>query len=338
MNRQATHVPPALLIAMALICSHAGAQDATRGAAAGYTETSSTTTFTADPEARTRPQEVQVWPADSQVLQYGIRAIGHYPHALTHPSLLIYRPRARPVRAAILVFPGGGYKKLGIGPDSTIGQDGVDVCAWLTDAGLTCVLLRYRVPNTGCNWNRVTRRHDTPSVPMALQDAQRAIALVRHNAREFGVEPDRIGVMGFSAGGNLAVLSSTAFATRAYEAIDAADHVSLRPDFAIPVYPGHMTMEHKNMMPRAEAAKRLNSDIVVGPDVPPTLLIHAKDDPIDPVHYSEVYERALKAAGVDVTLRLYESGGHAFGVRRQDKDSDRWTGDAIEWLRRIGIL
>jgi len=144
--------------------------------------------------------------------------------------------------------------------------------------------------------------------------------------------------MGFSAGGNLAVLSSTAFHSRSYYPFDEADHASSRPDFAIPVYPGHMTMEHKNKVPKALAAQELNTDIVISKDVPPTLLIHAKDDLVDPVHYSVVYERELKNAGVDVDLIVYETGGHAFGVRKQGKDTDRWTDDAMRWLRKIKIL
>ncbi|MEO6102555.1 MAG: alpha/beta hydrolase, partial [Pseudoxanthomonas sp.] len=180
-------------------------------------------------------------------------------------------------------------------------------------------------------------KHVAPAIPMALQDAQRAISLVRHNADEYGIDPDKIGVMGFSAGGNLAVLSSTAFKQRSYDPIDDIDQVSSRPDFAIPV-PGHMTMEHKNKIPKAIAAQELNTDIVISAEIPPTLLIHAKDDPVDPVHYSEVYERELKKAGSNVKLIVYETGGHAFGVKKQGKDTDRWTADALEWLKAIKIL
>ena len=288
--------------------------------------------------ARGAYREVSIWPEGSAVLQQGIRALAHETNAITHPSLLIYSPLESSSRAAILVFPGGGYKAVAVGPHSTIGMDGADVCQWLTDAGITCVMVKYRVPNTGCNWNPTTRQHDTPDVPMALQDAQRSLSIIRHRADELDIDPAKIGVLGFSAGGNLAVLSSTAFTQRAYEPFDEMDQVNLRPDFAIPVYPGHMTMEHKNKSPKPIAAQELNSDIKVFPGIPPTLLIHAKDDPIDPVHYSLVYERELRKAGVDVTLNLYENGGHAFGVKRQGTDSDRWTEDALAWLRKIGIL
>lgn len=287
---------------------------------------------------RISSEEVALWPEDSQVLQDGIRELAGKEWALTRPTFLVYRPPANSAHAAILVFPGGGYKALAIGAKSTIGRNGADVCRWLTDAGITCVLVKYRVPDTGCNWNKDTHRHETPKVPMALQDAQRAVSLVRFKAAEYGIDPGRIGVMGFSAGGNLAVLSSTAFDSRSYDPVDDVDLISSRPDFAIPVYPGHLTMEHKNKTPRAMAAQQLNTDIVVSKAVPPTLLIHAKDDPVDPVHYSEVYARELRKAGADVELNVYETGGHAFGVRKQGKDSDRWTEDAMRWLRRIKVL
>lgn len=282
--------------------------------------------------------EVPLWPAESKVLTDGIEALAKEDWALTHPSFLLYPSRQNPPGAAVLVFPGGGYKALAIGPQSTIGPLGAEVCQWLNEAGVTCILVKYRVPHTGCHWNPVTRRHEQPEVPMALQDAQRAISMVRYYADDYGIDPTRIGVMGFSAGGNLAVLSSTNFGTRAYDPIDAVDQVSSRPDFAIPVYPGHLTMEHKNKTPREVAARELNSDIVVLSEVPPTLLIHAEDDPVDPVHYSKVYEEALKQAGAPVELITYKAGGHAFGVRKQGKDSDRWMEDAIQWLRMIDVL
>ncbi|HNV72991.1 MAG TPA: alpha/beta hydrolase, partial [Candidatus Ozemobacteraceae bacterium] len=216
--------------------------------------------------------------------------------------------------------------------------DGAAVAAWLNQAGITCVLLKYRVPHSGCYWDDKAKKHVTPRVPKALQDAQRAISLVRSRAATYDLDPKKIGVMGFSAGGNLAVLSSTAFKTRAYEPIDEIDTVSCRPDFAIPVYPGHLTMEHKNLTPKKTAAALLNTDIVISPEIPPTLLIHAKDDPVDPVHYSMVYERELKKAGVSVKLNLYKTGGHAFGVRKSGKDTDRWVDDAVAWLKDIGVL
>jgi acetyl esterase/lipase len=319
-----------------LLCGNAvAAQDATRrqdGASVAGPAPSS-----ASGSAPYR--EVMLWPDDSFVLRQGITILSKEAWAITHPSMLVYTPTDAPSpTAAVLVFPGGGYKAVAIGEQSTLGWRGADVCRWPTQAGMACIVVRYRVPNTGCSYDPKTRRHETPAIPMALQDAQRALSLVRHHASDFGIDPHRVGVMGFSAGGNLAVLSSTAFPHRTYAPIDAVDRSDLRPDFAIPVYPGHMTMEHKNKTPKALAAQELNTDIVVTAAIPPTLLIHAQDDPVDPVHYSEVYARELRRAGVDVSLILYANGGHAFGVKRQGTDSDRWTDDALAWLARKGFL
>lgn len=290
-------------------------------------------------------EEVALWPESSNVLSAGIKEIANdkYPTnrpelVITHPTFLLYPPKVHSTRAAIIVFPGGGYKAVAIGKNSTIGFNGADVCKWLTDYGITCILLKYRVPHSGCHWNAKIREHVTPDIPMALQDAQRTISLVRYNAKKYNLDPNKIGVMGFSAGGNMAVLASTAFKTRAYDPSDKIDRVSSRPDFAIPVYPGHMTMEHKNKTPTIIAAQELNTDIEISMEIPPTLLIHAEDDPVDPVHYSQVYERELKKAGVNVKLITYRTGGHAFGVKKQGKDTDRWTIDAIEWLKKINIL
>jgi acetyl esterase/lipase len=134
------------------------------------------------------------------------------------------------------------------------------------------------------------------------------------------------------------ILASTAIKTRSYTAIDEIDQTSSRPDFAIRVYPGHMTMEHKNKTPSATGAKELNTDIVISKEIPPTLLVHAKDDPVDPVYYSVVYDRELKKAGINVKLYVYQTGGHAFGVRKSGKDTDRWMDDAMAWLKEIRML
>ena len=289
--------------------------------------------------------ETAIWPEDSKILLDGIKVITQDEDAIENPSLVItrpafilYTPKVNTTRAAVIVFPGGGYKAVAVGKESTLGQDGADVCKWLTDAGMSCFLLKYRVPNTGCNWNKKLRKHVAPAVPMALQDAQRTISFVRYNAKKYGLDPDKIGVMGFSAGGNMAVLASTAFNKRSYDPVDAIDQASSRPDFSVLVYPGHMTMEHKNKMPEDVAATELNTDIVISKDIPPTLLIHAQDDTVDPIHYSEVYERELKKAGVNVKFIRYQTGGHAFGVKKQGKDTDRWTADALDWLKEIKIL
>ncbi len=273
-----------------------------------------------------------VWPPGCPVLKGGIRKLDD-PETMARkpttnvsiPTYTVYQPKANPSGTCILIFPGGGHLVL------AMGLEGTEIADWLTRSGITCVLVKYRVPYSGCYWDNKLHKNVTPKVPMALQDAQRTLSLVRAHAQELHINPNKIGVMGFSAGGNVAVLASTR--KRAYAPVDAIDQVSCRPDFAIPAYPGHLTMRHKNVDSRA-----LNSDIVVSKDVPPTLLIHAQDDPVDPVHYSEVYAAALKKVGAPVTLKLYKNGGHAFGVRKQGKDSDRWTQDVMVWLKQIGML
>ena len=279
-------------------------------------------------------QQVPIWPANSPVLSGGIRRLedkailAKKPITdVANPTFTIYYPKENPSGTCIIVFPGGGY--LGL----AMGLEGTEVADWLSQSGITCVLVKYRVPYSGCYWDSKLRRHVTPKVPMALQDAQRTISTIRAHAQDYHVNPDKIGVMGFSAGGNLAVLSSTLFQKRSYKPVDSIDGVSCRPDFAIPVFPGHMTMTHKNVDSRA-----LNTDIVISKNIPPTLLVHAKDDPVDPVWYSEVYAAALKKAGVNVTLKIYQSGGHAFAVRKQGKASDRWTKDALAWLKQIKMI
>ena len=190
----------------------------------------------------------------------------------------------------------------------------------------------------GCYYDAKTKLHITPPVPMALQDAQRTISTIRHQARELGIDPKKIGVMGFSAGGNVAILSSTSFMNRSYEAIDEIDLVSSRPDFVFPIFPGHTTMEHKNKKPTSVAAQELNTDIVITKEVPPQFIVHAKDDSTNPVHYSKVYFRELIKGKVNARLNLYKTGGHAFGVRTQSKDTDRWTADALVWLKEMKML
>ncbi len=282
-------------------------------------------------------EQVSVWPKGAAVLAAGIKKFdGKKSNKInmitdvSNPTYTVYSPKINTTGTSIIVFPGGGHVKL------AMDIEGTEICDWLIDEGITCILLKYRVPFSGCYWDAKTIKNVTPSVPMALQDAQRTISTVRFNAKKLKLDPNKIGVMGFSAGGNLAVLSSTEFNKRSYQESDEIDQVSCRPDFAIPVYPGHMTMAHKNIrLPNGSESRELNTDITISNEIPPTLLVHAKDDPVDPVHYSEVYDQALHKVGVSVKLKVYKNGGHAFGVRKTGKDSDRWTSDTIDWLKEI---
>jgi acetyl esterase/lipase len=212
-----------------------------------------------------------------------------------------------------VVFPGGGYSIL------AIDLEGTEVCDWLNSTGITCVLLKYRVPNTG----------PYPKSPAALQDAQRAMGLVREHATDWGIDPNRIGVLGFSAGGHLAAAISTHFEQRLYDPIDAADKLSCRPDFAVVVYPGYLALADKNFA--------ANADIKPTANTPPTFIVQAEDDPVH-VENALVYFQQLKNAKVPAELHVYAQGGHGYGLRRTELPVTSWPASVETWLRTIKIL
>ena len=232
------------------------------------------------------------------------------------PTMTVYPPKGRNTGAAVIVFPGGGYNVL------AMDLEGTEACDWLTAKGITCVLLKYRVP---CEKSGPYRNCLT-----ALQDAQRTVGLVRHRAAEWKIDPRKIGVLGFSAGGHMVVAMSTQFDKRLYPLVDAADRVSCRPDFAIALYPGHLAVPEKKFA--------LNPDVRITRDTPPTFLLHANDDPVDPVQNSLVYHAALDKAGVPVELQVFDKGGHAFGLRKTNTPIDAWPRLVEQWLGKIGML
>jgi acetyl esterase/lipase len=238
-----------------------------------------------------------------------------YVARVSQPTMTVYSPEKSNTGAAVVVFPGGGYNVL------AIDLEGTEVCDWLTSRGITCVLLKYRVP---CD--KVGPYRDCPT---ALQDAQRTVGLVRFQAAKWHVDPHKVGVLGFSAGGHLVAATSTHFEKRVYPAVDAADSESCRPDFAVALYPGHLWDGEKF---------ELNPQIPVTSETPPTFLLHAEDDPVDDVRHSLVYYLALKKAGVPAEMHLYAKGGHAFGLRRTESPITRWPDLVETWLRTIGIV
>jgi acetyl esterase/lipase len=234
--------------------------------------------------------------------------------------MTLYPPRGRNTGAAIVVFPGGGYQIL------AIDLEGTEVCDWLTSKGITCVLLKYRVPGAG----QFPKSGAYPKSPVALEDAQRAVGLVRFRATEWRIDPHKIGVLGFSAGGHLVAAMSTHFDKRLYRAVDAADTESCRPDFAVAIYPGHM-------LENTSRPFQLNPAIPVTSNTPPTFLLQAEDDPVDDVENSLVYYAALKKAGVSAEMHLYAHGGHAFGLRRTNLPVTGWPQLVDTWLATIGM-
>ena len=245
---------------------------------------------------------------------------------VSRPTMTVYSPMGKNTGAAVVVFPGGGYKEL------AIDLEGTEVCDWLTAKGITCVLLKYRVPFSGQYWDERSMREVDPKAPMALEDAQRTVGLVRFHAAEWHIDAHKIGVLGFSAGGHMVAAMSTHFAQRLYPAVDAADKESCRPDFAVAIYPGHLSL--------AENSFGLNPDIEnhITRQTPPTFLLQDEDDHVDRVEDSLSYYAALKKIGVPVEMHLYAEGGHAFGLRRTKFPVTGWPRLVETWLGTIGMI
>ncbi len=246
-----------------------------------------------------------------------------YVSNVSRPTLTVYSPTTTNTGAAVIVFPGGGYQIL------AIDLEGTEICDWLTSKGITCVLLKYRVPNAGPSWDQFCGCDRNTRSSMPLEDAQRTLGLVRRHAAEWHVDPHRIGVLGFSAGGHLVAAVSTRFGRRVYTPVDSADRESCRPDFAVALYPGHLF---------DEGTSALNRDIHVTRNTPPTFLVQAQNDSVDPVSNSLIYYRALKNAGVPTELHLYAEGGHAFGLRQTKFPVTGWPRLLETWLRTIGVI
>jgi acetyl esterase/lipase len=245
------------------------------------------------------------------------------------------------------VFPGGGYQIL------AIDLEGTEVCDWLTSKGITCVLLKYRVPGLQryAKSAPYPKSGPYPESPMALQDAQRTLGLVRFHAAEWHIDPHKVGVLGFSAGGHLVVAISTDFEKRLYPAVDAADKESCRPDFVVSIYPGHLSysaaesdalLGGKKLVRRSSghqtAVAGLNPDIHVTSQTPPTFLLQAENDPVDDIQNSLAYFAALKKAGVPVEMHLYAQGGHGFGLRRTKFPVTAWPRLVEMWIVTIGMI
>jgi acetyl esterase/lipase len=245
-----------------------------------------------------------------------------YINRVSRPTMTVYPPTGKNTGAAVVVFPGGGYQIL------AIDLEGTEVCDWLTSRGITCVLLKYRVPGEAT----LPKSGPYPESPVALEDAQRTLGLVRFHAAEWHINPHKIGVLGFSAGGHLVAATSTHFDHRLYPAVDAADKVSCRPDFAVAIYPGHLAL--------AKNSVALNSDIErhITRQTPPTFLLQNEDDYVDGVHQSLAYYMGLKKAGVPVEMHLYAQGGHAFGLRRTKLPVTEWPQLVERWLGTIGMI
>ena len=236
---------------------------------------------------------------------------------VTRPTISIYRPpQAKDSGTAVIICPGGGYWNL------YWQLEGEEVAEWLNSVGVTGIILKYRVP----------RRPDESKTEPArrpLQDAQRAVSLVRSKAGEWAISPRRIGMIGFSAGGHLAIATATRFEKRTYQVIDQVDQISCRPDFAILAYPGYLKAKDKD-----ELAPWLH----VPAGTPPVFLVHGGEDIISTPDHSVYLYLALKHAGVPAELHIYANTTHDFGIRTADRPYAGWTQACVNWLADQGLL
>jgi acetyl esterase/lipase len=237
------------------------------------------------------------------------------------PTMTVVPPKGRNTGTAVIVFPGGGFQKV------FIDLEGFEICNWLIARGITCIVSKYRAPGGNNYWDDALRRQITPRIPRALQDAQRTIRLVRSKAKELNLDPNRIGVMGFSAGGYLVAQTSNIL-NPTYKPVDAIDRISSRPDFAVALYPGHICRDNGKFDPTLPIIK----------NAPPTFIAQAWDDPTDPVCNSLMYASALDKAGVSTELHLFAKGGHAFALRKKNEPVGVWPQLVERWMTQIGML
>ena len=249
-------------------------------------------------------------PKDGLVAGRSVIRLGN----VSKPTLTLYRPsKEKDSGASVVVCPGGGYSIL------AMDLEGTEVCEWLNSIGVTGILLKYRVPA-----RKGLEKHGA-----ALQDAQRALGLVRSHAKEWNLDPHRIGILGFSAGGHLSAMASTTYEKRSYPVVDEADQESCRPDFAVLIYPAWLVVKGD--------ATKLAPEFTVTPTTSPAFIVMTQDDPIK-VECAVGYGLALRNAQVGVELHLYPKGGHGYGLRPSSLDVTRWPERAAEWLQAQGWL
>ena len=263
------------------------------------------------------PGETEAIPTESEVpAKPGQRPVVRLTN-ISKPTLHVFKPmKAQANGAAVIIAPGGGYNIL------AWDLEGEEVARWLNRIGVTGIVVKYRVP----------RRPGTPrNLPpdVALHDAQRAIRLVRANAKELGIDPNRIGMLGFSAGGHLTAWTATNFDKPSYSPVDRVDEQSCRPDFAILIYPAYLTAKGK--------PGELAPEIRVSGKTPPCFFAHAYDDPITPENSIRMFLE-LKKHKVPAELHIYSEGGHGFGLRPSDKACSTWPDRCEAWLRSLGFL
>ena len=256
------------------------------------------------------PEMDQTKPTDNLVSGKTVIRLGN----VSKPTITLYRPPVeKRTGAAVVVCPGGAYHIL------AMDLEGTEVCEWLNSVGVSAVLLKYRVP----------QRPGLEKHTAALQDAQRALGIVRHRSAEWGIDPKKVGILGFSAGGHLAALASNQCEPRSYSAIDEADSVSCRPDFTVLIYPAYLTIK--------EQGDRVAPELTLSSNTPPTFIAMTEDDPLR-VETPLFYAAGLKRVNVPFELHIYSSGGHGYGLRPGKDLVTTWPQRVTDWMRSRGLL
>ncbi|MBE6382612.1 MAG: alpha/beta hydrolase [Lentisphaerae bacterium] len=230
---------------------------------------------------------------------------------VSHPTITIRRAPGDGVHPAMLICPGGGYFLL------AWRHEGMEIAQWANSLGMDAFILKYRVPNDG---------------GVALMDAQRAVSWIRANAKELKVDPTKIAQIGFSAGANLTARTANNFGSRRYDAIDAVDSASSRPDATLLIYPGGLLKGGFRAAPTPDLA--LNEENIVTKETPPVFITQTEDD-FCQVENSLAYYLACKKCGVNAAMLLGPKGGHGYGSRRTGRDNDTWPDVAGTWLKRV---
>ena len=263
---------------------------------------------------------IDLWPAgppdgwsrpDTEEIQHDANAGFDLVRNVSHPTLQLFlTPKAKPHSRMVMICPGGGYFI------EAFQHEGIEIAERLNEAGFNAAILKYRLPN---------RDKDKPLHKAPLQDAQRAIRLLRFHAAEWGIDKEQVGIMGFSAGGHLAAVTSTT-PSATYSPIDGADLESAKPAFTVLVYPAYLDTDHRPELP---------AEVHVTHDTPPAFITQAMDDK-DYIVSSFAYALACQRAGVNVELHLYPKGGHGFGLRTKEPGVSGWMDLLVAWLRRGG--
>jgi acetyl esterase/lipase len=264
------------------------------------------------PNARTRlgPETDKTKPADGLTAGRRVTRLTN----ITVPTLTVYRPsQPNSSGAAVVVFPGGGYRIL------AFDLEGTEICEWLNRAGITALLLKYRVPESP----------DVPRYQAPLEDAQRALGIVRSHAKEWKLDPQRIGVLGFSAGGHLSATLNQHYEKRTYARVDDADNLNCRPDFTILIYPAYLSIEDKG--------EQIAPEVQPMSGTSPLFIVQAEDDKRF-IQGTLLYYRALVSAKVPAELHVYETGGHGYGLRPTSAPVTGWPHLAEAWMRLHGLI